>query len=93
MKFVSLWKSGHLRKGAVLAAIGLSGALVAVGQQSPSILVLTSTNSASDNAVVAFKLNTGETPSLSLQETLPTGGKGGASGNAGILQFQNGFGR
>jgi hypothetical protein len=92
MKFRYLWKSGQLRTGAVLAAIGLSGALAAAGQQTRSILILTSTNSASDNAVVAFKLNAGATPSLSLQETLPTGGKGGASGNAGILQFQNGFG-
>jgi hypothetical protein len=91
MKFYHLWKSGQLRNGAVLAAIGISGALAAAGQ-SRSILVFTSTTSASDNAVVAFKLNPGETPSLTLQETLPTGGKGGASGNAGILQFQNGFG-
>jgi hypothetical protein len=92
MKFRYPWKSGQLRTGAVLAAIGLSGALAAAGQQSRSILILTSTNSASDNAVVAFKLNEGAAPSLSLQETLPTGGKGGASANAGILQFQNGFG-
>jgi hypothetical protein len=92
MKFQVLWKFGQFRTGSVLAAIGLSGALAAAGQQSRSILVLTSTNSASDNAVVAFKLNAGETPSLTLQETLPTGGIGGASGNAGILQFQNDFG-
>ena len=91
MKFEYLWKSGQWRTGAVLAAIGVSGALAAAGQSS-SVLVLTSTNNASGNAVLAFKLNPGDTPSLSLQETLPTGGKGGASANAGILQFQNGFG-
>jgi len=92
MKLQELCRFGQWRSSAVLAAIGLSGALAAAGQQDRSILVLTSTNSASGNAVIAFKLNTGQTPSLSLQETLPTGGKGGASNNAGILQFQNGFG-
>jgi hypothetical protein len=92
MKVQELRKFGHWRYSAVLAAISLGGALAAAGQQNRSILVLTSTNNASSNAVVAFKLNTGQTPSLSLQETLPTGGKGGASNNAGILQFKNGFG-
>jgi hypothetical protein len=92
MKFHELYKFGQWRSGAVLAAISLGGALAAAGQQNRSILIFTSTNSASGNAVVAFKLNTGQIPSLSLQETLPTGGIGGAGGNAGILQFQNGFG-
>jgi hypothetical protein len=56
--------------------------------------------------VVVFRLNTFEISpllqpslpvppllsSLSLQQTLLTGGKGGASANAGILQFQNDLG-
>ena len=49
--------------------------------------VLTSTNDASANQVVVFKLNPAGTPSLDLFNTLPTGGKGGAGGNAGAVQF------
>jgi hypothetical protein len=81
-------KSGPWRSGMLLAAIGLTSALAAAGQQERSILVLTSTNNASGNVAVVFTLDTAGTPSLTLHETLPTGGKGGASGNAGILQFQ-----
>ena len=44
------------------------------------------------NDVVVFKLNTAGTPSLSLVDMLPTGGKGGASSNAGILQFRDDLG-
>jgi hypothetical protein len=40
---------------------------------------------------VVFRLNPAGT-SLSLEERFPTGGKGGASNNAGILQFQNNLG-
>jgi len=80
------------RTGFVLVAIAFTGALTALGQQQRDILVLTSTNSTSGNAVVVFELNTEGTPSLSLKDTLPTGGKGGASTNAGILQFQNDLG-
>ncbi|HXJ90361.1 MAG TPA: hypothetical protein VMS18_26350 [Candidatus Binatia bacterium] len=53
-----------------------------------STLVITSTNDASANQVVVFKLSSGDTPSLSLVNTLPTGAKGGAGGNAGALQFR-----
>jgi hypothetical protein len=53
------------------------------------IFVLTSTNDPTANEVVVFKLDTGGTPSLSLVDTLSTQGKGGASGNAGILQFKD----
>jgi hypothetical protein len=92
MIFTMFQKSGLWRSGMMLAAIGLISALTAAGQQDRGILVLTSTNNPSGNAVAVFELNTEGTPSLSLQETLPTGGKGGASGNAGILQFQNDLG-
>ena len=52
-------------------------------------LVLTSTNDPNANQVVVFKLNFEATPSLSLLSTLPTGGKGGAAGNAGAVQFRD----
>lgn len=68
-----------------------TGAAVAA-QEAPDVFVLTSTNSASSNDVVVFKLNTGSAPSLTLVDMLPTGGKGGASSNAGILQFKGNLG-
>jgi hypothetical protein len=61
-------------------------------QQSRSLLVLTSTNSAADNEVVVFELQTKPAPVLSFVNSLPTGAKGGASTNAGILQFRGDFG-
>jgi hypothetical protein len=57
----------------------------------PDVLVLTSTNSAT-NEVAVFKLQTTGTPSLSLDAMLPTGGAGGASGNAGAVQFRGELG-
>ncbi|HXW13324.1 MAG TPA: hypothetical protein VEN79_02345 [Terriglobia bacterium] len=80
------------RAGAVPAAIFLATAWAVAGGDGRSVFVLTSTNNASGNAVVVFTLNTGGTPSLSFAESLPTGGNGGASTNAGILQFQNNLG-
>lgn len=82
-----LWRSGF-----VLAALSLTCTLAAAGQPGGRVLVITSTNNASGNAVVVFKLDTAGTPSLTLAQTLNTGGKGGASANAGILQFRNGLG-
>lgn len=52
-------------------------------------LVLTTTNDPNANQLVVFKLNSDETPSLTLVNTLPTGGKGGAGGNAGAVQFRD----
>ena len=75
----------------LLTAI-LSGGLAAFGQPGKTPLVLTSTNDSNGNAVIVFKLNTGNAPSLQLAQKLSTGGKGGASTNAGILQFNDGFG-
>lgn len=49
--------------------------------------VLTSTNDPNANQVVVFQLSSEGAPSLNLVNTLPTGGKGGAGGNAGALQF------
>ena len=83
----SLW-----RAGTVLAAALFATALAIAGPKDRSVFVLTSTNNASDNSVVVFKLDTAGTPSLSVVRTLPTNGKGGAGGNAGILQFQGDLG-
>jgi len=54
--------------------------------------VLTSTNDPNTNQVVVFKLDSQDTPSLTLVNTLPTGGKGGAGGNAGAVQFRDSAG-
>ncbi len=80
------------RAGVLLAVMFLTTALAVASPQTRSMFVLTSTNNTSGNAVVVFKLNTAGTPSLSQVDTLPTGGNGGASGNAGILQFGDDFG-
>lgn len=91
MKIQKLYPSPVWLSGVMLAAIVSTGVPAASGQ-ARSALVLTSTNNSSGNAVVVFKLDTSGTPSLSLAQMLPTGGKGGASTNAGILQFQDNLG-
>ena len=78
--------------GLVPAALILTSAIAAQGQSARHPLVITSTNNASGNAVVVFRLNTQRTPSLDLAQTLKTGGNGGASTNAGILQFKRDLG-
>ena len=80
------------RAGATLATLFFATALALAGNDGRDVFVLTSTNSANGNDVVVLKLDRGGTPSLSLVDMLPTGGKGGASGNAGILQFQDDLG-
>jgi hypothetical protein len=92
MNLHGLKNSGLWRSGFTLAAVLLTGALAASAQQERSTLVITSTNNPSGNSVVVFKLNTAGTPSLSMTENLTTGGKGGASTNAGIVQFQGELG-
>jgi hypothetical protein len=81
-----------VRAGSLLAATIALTALANAGASGRSVLVLTSTNSASANGVVVFRLGTTGTPALSLAGTLPTGGKGGAGGNGGLLQFQDDLG-
>lgn len=77
----------------LLAASLLVAATAAVaGGSERSVLVLTSTNNPASNAVVVFTLGRSGTPALSYLDTLTTGGKGGAGGNAGILQFKDGRG-
>ena len=88
----STLKINLCRAGGMLAAVFLATALAVAGEDGRGVFVLTSTNSASGNNVVVFKLDTGGTPSLSLVDMLPTGGNGGASTNAGILQFKDDLG-
>ena len=82
-----LWRAGF-----VPAAMILASAIAVQGQYARSPLVITSTNNASGNAVIVFRLKTEGTPSLELAQTLATGGKGGASTNAGIVQFKRDLG-
>lgn len=79
------------RASGMLAVILLASALAVAGEGRRGLFVLTSTNDASGNNVVVFKLDTG-TSSLSWVDTLPTGGKGGAGTNAGALQFRDNLG-
>ncbi len=75
----------------MLATAFLTATLSPAVEPGGDIFVLTSTNSATNNVVV-FKLNSTPSPTLSLVGMLPTGGAGGAGGNAGAVQFQNSFG-
>jgi hypothetical protein len=92
MNFDWLHKSAFWRAGTVLAVTLFVTALAFAEPHHRSVFVLTSTNNASGNSVVVFKLDTSGSPSLSLVNSLPTGGKGGASTNAGIVQFHDDFG-
>jgi hypothetical protein len=82
----------RLWRATFLAAALITSAIAVQGQSGRSPLVITSTNDASGNAVVVFRLNTNGTFSLELTQMLMTGGKGGASTNAGIVQFKEEFG-
>lgn len=79
------------RTGVSAAAMLFAGLAVAAGQERDT-LILTSTNDPGHNAVVVFRLNTLGTPSLTATQSVSTSAKGGASGNAGILQFQGNLG-
>ncbi len=82
-------KSRVRHAAGMLAATLLAAAVAVAEEPKREVLVLTSTNDPSANQVVVFKLDSAGTPSLSLVDMLPTQGKGGASGNAGILQFKD----
>jgi hypothetical protein len=75
------------RAGGAVAAVLLATVWAAAGEFGRNLYVLTSTNNSSGNDVVVFELNLEGTPSLNMVNMLPTGGNGGASSNAGILQF------
>ena len=76
------------RASGILILFSVTIASAVADDHGRDVLVLTSTNAPNGNNVLVFKLSAAGTPSLSLVETLPTGGDGGASGNAGAVQFQ-----
>ncbi len=80
------------RAGITVAASLLAASLAVAGERDRGVLVLTSTNDPATNQVLVYQLATDGSPALSLVQTLPTGGRGGASGNAGILQMKDDFG-
>ena len=81
--------SGWVLKGAHATFLGLmfSGSLGLAHEPQRLPLVITSTNDASGNKVVVFTLDVAPKAALSFSQLLPTGGKGGAGGNAGSVQF------
>ncbi len=85
-------KTSFCRFGGMLGIVFLAVASATAADYKRDIFVLTSTNNPTGNEVAVFELVASETPSLSLVTMLPTGGNGGASGNAGILQFRDQFG-
>lgn len=92
MRLRILTRSMTGRAGIAVAASVLASSLALAGEPDRGLLVLTSTNDSNANQVLVFQLQTGADPALSLVQTLPTGGSGGVSGNAGILQMKDDFG-
>ena len=92
MNFQRLQKSYLWRAGIMLAAAFLATALAVAGEQDVAYSCSRARITQAATTVVVFKLDTAGTPSLSLANTLPTGGKGGAGTNAGILQFRDDLG-
>ena len=78
--------------GVALAASLLTASLANAAEPDRGVLVLTSSNDPGNNQVLVYQLETGATPALSLVQTVSTGGLGGASGTAGILQMKDDFG-
>jgi hypothetical protein len=66
-------------------------ASAAAADHQHNAFIVTSTNDPAGNAVVVFKFNP-SAATLTLVSTLPTGGNGGASANAGAVQFSDHFG-
>jgi hypothetical protein len=79
------------RAGVTLAASLLAASLAMAAEPDRGVLVLTSTNSPGNNQVLVYQLQPGAT-ALSLVQTVRTGGSGGASGNAGIVQMKDDVG-
>lgn len=80
------------RAAAMLGATVLAASLGVAGERDRATYVLTSSNDPNGNQVLVFKLDTEGAPALSLVSSLPTGGKGGAGGNGGSLQFKDDLG-
>jgi hypothetical protein len=82
----------HLsRVSGFVSILLLFAASAAAADRPHNLFVVTSTNDPTGNSVVVFKLNPAAA-SLTYVNTLPTGGNGGASGNAGAVQFADSFG-
>ena len=92
MSSLKLSKSRVRHAAGMLAVTILAAAVAVADEPERGVFVLTSTNNPTANEVVVFKLDTAESPALSLVDMLPTQGKGGAGGNAGILQFKDDLG-
>jgi hypothetical protein len=80
-------KFNPFRASSMLAMLLLALVSASATNHKRDVFVLTSTNDATHNQVLVFKLNPAGTPSLAFVKALPTGGAGGAGGNAGALQF------
>jgi putative oxidoreductase len=91
MKLRNLTRSIAGRAGVTLTASLLATSLAVAADADRGVLVLTSTNNPDTNQVLVYQVEPGAT-SLSLVQTLPTGGRGGASGNAGIVQMKDDIG-
>ncbi len=85
-------KNNASRASSLLALLVLTVVSAMAHDGGRDTLVLTSTNDASTNEIVVFKLSTGGTPTLTLVNMLPTGGAGGAGGNGGAVQFAGDLG-
>jgi len=83
-------KKNLFRVSGLLTVIFLALGWARAADQS-DIFVITSTNNAAGNQAVVFKLNPAAS-SLGFVKALPTGGTGGAGGNAGAVQFAGPFG-
>lgn len=92
MKLRNPSRSVAARAAATAAVSLLASSLAVAADADRGVLVLTSTNDPGTNRVLVYQLESGPTAALSLVQTLPTGGHGGASGNAGIVQMQDDFG-
>ena len=82
----------NLSRASQVLAILFLAAVSALAADHNDIFLLTSTNDATGNQVLVFKLNAAGPASLNFVSALPTGGNGGASGNAGAVQFRDSFG-
>jgi hypothetical protein len=80
----------HRTLGSV-AVLFLAVAAATATDQKRDVFVVTSTNDAAGNQALVFRLSPAGT-SLTLVNTLATGGNGGATGNAGSVQFSDSFG-
>lgn len=92
MQLRHLTRSMTARATLAVAGSILAAGLALGGEPGRGVLVLTSTNDPGGNQILVYQLQTGDAPALSLVQTLPTGGRGGAGGNAGILQMKDEFG-